>query len=60
MDKFIDFMEVADNIFMIYYTNCPYSDGEYVNSEFVRSKLNNKQIKVTILDSKGEEIWKNF
>jgi hypothetical protein len=60
MDKFIHFIEVASGIFMIDYTNAPYSEGEYVNSEFVRSKLNNKNIKVRIFDRKNEEVWKNF
>lgn len=60
IDKFIDFVEVTGNIFMISHTNCPYGDGEYVDSKFVRSKLNNSEIKVTISNHSGEEIWKNF
>jgi hypothetical protein len=59
MGNYVNFIEISSDIYLIDSSNV-YVTDEYVDSEFVRDSLNNKKLKVRILDRKNEEIWKNF
>lgn len=60
MEKgFIDFIEVGNGIYLINYSDV-LEEGEFVNSEFVRAKLNSKNYKIMIFDHNYQEKWKNF